>query len=77
VEIRGSELDVQTGALRMVAREVLQKFDSVCQRVSSLLRVHAGETQTLVDEGAFTQAKSATILTEEVVTINGREVHLG
>jgi hypothetical protein len=77
VEIRGPELDLHTGALRMVARDVLQKFDSVCQRVSSLLRVHAGATQTLVDEAAFTQAKSATILTEEIVTINGREVHLG
>lgn len=77
VEIRGPELDLNTGTLRMVARDVLQTFASVYQRVSMLLRVHAGETQTLVDQSAFTQAKSATILTEDTVTINGREVHLG
>jgi hypothetical protein len=77
VDIRGPEVDVYTTALRMVARDVMQKFESVTQRVSALLRVHAGETQTLVDGASMTQAKSAAILTEETVTINGREVHLG
>jgi Protein of unknown function (DUF3540) len=77
VDIRGAELEIQTGALRMLAREVVQRFDSVCQRVTALIRVHAGETHTFVKEGALTQANSATILTEEAVTINGREIHLG
>jgi hypothetical protein len=77
VEVRGPEVDVYTTALRMVARDVTQKFESLFQRVSSLLRVHAGESQTLVDGGAVTQSKRAAILTEETVTINGREVHLG
>jgi hypothetical protein len=77
VEVRGPEVDIYTVALRMVARDVTHKFESLCQRVTSLFRVHAGETQTLVDEGSVTQAKRAAILTEETVTINGREVHLG
>lgn len=77
VEIRGRKLDVYTGALQMIAREVRQTFESVCQNVTSLLRVHAGESQTLVDKGTYTQAKSATLLTDEAVTINGREVHIG
>ena len=77
VEVRGPEVDVYTTALRMVARDVTQKFESVLQRVSSLLRVHAGETQTIVEGTSVTQAKRATILSEETVTINGREVHLG
>jgi hypothetical protein len=77
VEVRGPEVDIYTVALRMVARDVTHKFESLLQRVSALFRVHAGEAQTLVDEGAVTQAKRAAILTEENVTINGREVHLG
>jgi hypothetical protein len=77
VEVRAPEVDVYTTALRMVARDVTQRFESLCQRVSSLLRVHAGESQTLVDQGAVTQAKRAAILTEEAVSINGREIHLG
>jgi hypothetical protein len=77
IELRGPELDVYTGKLRMVADAVLQSFSSVSQRVKSLLHVHAGETHTLVDGGSFAQSKSAAILTEENVTINGKEIHLG
>ncbi len=77
IDVRSPELDVYTGALRMIARDVMQKFESVSQRVTSLLRVHAGEAQTLVERSSVLQAKSAAILTEETTTINGREVHLG
>ena len=77
VELRGPELDMYAGKLRMVADAVIQNISSVCQRVKSLLHVHAGETHTLVDGGTFAQSKSAAILTEEIVTINGKEVHVG
>jgi hypothetical protein len=77
VEVRGPEIDVQTGKLRMVADAVVQKFASVWQRVSSVLSVHAGQTHTVVDGGTFAQSKSATILTEQTVTINGKEIYLG
>jgi hypothetical protein len=77
VEIRGPELDVLTGALRTIAHDVFQSFHSVCQQVTSLLRVQAGETQTLVAGGTYTQSKTADILTEEAVTVKGREIHIG
>ncbi len=77
VDLRGPEVGVYTTALRMVARDVTQKFESVWQRVSALLHVHAGEAQTIVDQASVTQAKRAAILTEETVTVNGREIHLG
>ena len=71
------EVDIATRGLRVVARDVMQKFESVIQRVSSILRVHAGESRTLVDGTSTLQAKRAPILTEETVSINGSEVHLG
>jgi hypothetical protein len=77
LSLTAPEVDLTTTALRMIARDVTQRFESLYKRVTSVLRVHAGEAQTLVDEGSFTQAKRAAILTEETVTINGREVHLG
>jgi hypothetical protein len=77
IELHGQEVDVYAGKLRMVAGAVHQTFSSVCQRVKSLLHVHAGETHTLVDGGSFAQSKSAAILTEENVTINGKEIHIG
>jgi hypothetical protein len=77
IDVRGPEVDICTSALRMIARDVMQRFESVSQRVTSLFRLHAGEAQTLVEKSSVLQARSAVILTEETTTINGREVHLG
>ncbi|AUX41001.1 hypothetical protein SOCE26_024050 [Sorangium cellulosum] len=77
VEIRGPELEVQAGKIRMVADAVVQKFTSMYQRVSALLSVQAGESHTIVEKTAFTKAKNATILTEETVTVNGKQILLG
>ncbi|WP_437667385.1 DUF3540 domain-containing protein [Sorangium sp. So ce1182] len=77
VEIRGPELDVHTGNIRMVADAVVQKFTSMYQRVSALLSVQASESHTVVEKTSFTKAKNATILTEETVTVNGKQILLG
>ena len=71
MKLASPELEIHTGKLQMVASAVLQRFSSVYQRVSELLSVHAGETQTLVEQTSCTQAKNAVILTEETMTING------
>jgi hypothetical protein len=77
VEIRGPELAVETGKIRMMADTVVQKFTSVYQRVSALFSLHANEAHTVVDRTSFTKAKNATILTEETVTVNGKQILLG
>jgi hypothetical protein len=77
VQIRGPELEIQVGKLRMMASAVVQTFTSIHQRVSELLSVQAGEAHTLVENTSFTKAKNATLLTEETVTVNGKQIHLG
>jgi hypothetical protein len=77
VAIEGPELDVRVGAMRMLADSVTQRFASVYQRVTSLLSVHAKESHLSVDDSTFTKAKNAAILTEETMTINGKQIHLG
>lgn len=77
VEITSPELAVTTKKIRMIASEVVHAFTTLRQRVSDLLSVQAGQTHTVVEGSMHSQAKSATILTEEKVSINGKEVHLG
>jgi hypothetical protein len=77
VSIRGPLVSLEAGDLRAVARSVVETFTSLFQRVSEALHVHAREQVTIVDEGAYTQAKTAAIQTEDTVTINGKEIHLG
>jgi hypothetical protein len=77
VTLRGPAIAVQADTLHTVARSVVETFSTLFQRVTEVLRVHAGESQTIVEGGAYTQAKTAAIQTEETVTVNGKEIHLG
>lgn len=77
VQLSGPELELHSNKLRMVAGAVVQKFNSVFQRVSGLLHVHAEKAHTSVDGAAFTQSESNTILTKDIMTINGKQIHLG
>lgn len=77
VDIEGREMRVHVGKLEMVARAVTQRFDALTQRVTDLLSVHAGASQTTVDGTSQLRAKNASMLTEEKVTINGKAIHLG
>jgi hypothetical protein len=77
VLIRGEEVGVEAGQIKMIAGAVVQTFASLYQRVTELFSSRSKRSHTVVDESSFTQAKSAAIMTEESVTINGKEVHLG
>ncbi len=77
VRIDAPEVELHAGTLRTIARQAVARFACLKQRVTELLAVHAGQTQTVVDGAHATQAKSSTLLTEDKVTINGRAIHLG
>jgi hypothetical protein len=77
VDVRAQDFSVTTQKIRMIASEVAHSFKTLRQRVQELLSVQAGQTHTVVEGSMHSQSKSATILTEEKVSINGKEVHLG
>jgi hypothetical protein len=77
VTIEAPEVSTLTDKLQQIAGAVTQRFTSLRQSVTELLSVRAGAAHTLVDEASFTQSKTATILTEGKVTINGKEIYLG
>jgi hypothetical protein len=77
LELRGPEVEVSTGKLRVIADAAIQRFASLCQHVTQLLSLQAGEAHTVVHGTQLNQAKTTTMLTEEVMTINGKQIHLG
>ncbi|WP_437296123.1 DUF3540 domain-containing protein [Sorangium sp. So ce426] len=77
VELRGPEVDLHGDKVRVFAGSLVQKAASLVQRVTDLFSLHARESHTVVDGSATTKAKSATVLTEETMTINGKEIRLG
>jgi hypothetical protein len=77
VAIQGPEVEIQTGKLQVFAEAVAEQLGSLYQRVRDALNTHAGRAHTVVDETSFTTAKNAAIVTEETMSINGKEIHLG
>jgi hypothetical protein len=77
VRVEGRELEVLVSAFKVVADSMVHKAASLYQRVSGLLSVRAGESQTIVDGTATTRSKDGVILTEEKMTINGKQIYLG
>lgn len=75
--IAGPSVEVRASRLRMIAGSVVQTFDSVRQTVRELLSTRAGKRHELVEGEALTHAKSARVISQEKVTINGREIFLG
>jgi hypothetical protein len=77
VAIQGPEVEIQTGKLQVFASAVVETLGSLYQRVRESLNIHAGKAHTVVDDASFMTAKNASIVTEETMSINGNEIHLG
>jgi hypothetical protein len=77
VRVEGGEVRVRAGKLEMLAGAVAQRFGELRQHVADLWSVRAGQAHAVIEGSTYQQSKSATILTEEKVTINGRAIHLG
>jgi hypothetical protein len=77
IEMDGPEISMRSGTLRVVADKMIEKLSWLHQRVAELLSVQAKEMHTVVEGPTTTNAKSATITTEDVVTVNGKQIHLG
>jgi len=77
VVIHGPETEIRTGKLGVYAGRVVEQLGSLYQRVHETLSVRAGKAHTVVDDTSFLTAKNASIVTEETMSINGNEIHLG
>ncbi|APR84294.1 Hypothetical protein A7982_09643 [Minicystis rosea] len=77
VEIDAPDVSLRASKLRILAEAVTQKVTSLAQHVTELWSMRAGKSHSVVEGASFSQSKSATILTEGKVAINGKEIHLG
>lgn len=77
VVLEGDTVEMRANRLQVMAGAVVEKFDTLFQRVREMLSVRAGQRHTVVDGASIEKSKNATILTEETATINGKQIHLG
>lgn len=77
LELRGPAIDIVGDAMRVVVESMSETATSVFQRVRETISVHAGEVRSWVKGDSHQVAHRMSLKTEDTVTINGREVHLG
>jgi hypothetical protein len=77
VHLAGPEVSVDARKVLVTAEAMVQKLGSLYQRVRALLSVRARDAETLVEGASLTRAKTAAILTDEKMSINGKQIHLG
>lgn len=77
VSIEAADVAVQATRLRIAAESAVEKVGSLVQHVRTLFSLRAKQSEAVIEEGTITRAKTATILTEETMNINGKQIHLG
>ncbi len=77
VQISGPEVGIETRRLGVIAGALVEHLSSAVRRVTGLLSLQVGDSHTIADGSILSQSKTAAILTEETVTVNGKQVHLG
>lgn len=77
IELDAPAVSTRASRVTVLAETAVEKVGSLVQHVRTLLSVRANRAETIVEEGTITRAKTATILTDESMTINGKQIHLG
>lgn len=77
IELEAPEVATRAGRVQVFADSLRQRLGSLYQAVSHTLSVRAGSTHTVVADTSYTQAKRATLLTQNEVNINGKSINLG
>lgn len=77
VAIEGEEVTVEAGRLSTAAHTAVEVVGSLVQRVAGLFSQQARDVHVHAEESVVTRAKNATILTEESVVVNGKQLFLG
>lgn len=77
VRLRGPEVEVVGQKLKVYADAAVQKVNTFYQHVRELWSVKSRSAHVSTTEDYYQRSRNATILTEEVVTMNGKQIHLG
>ncbi|APR85973.1 Hypothetical protein A7982_11322 [Minicystis rosea] len=77
VHMSGPEVNIDARRLRFTAEAMMQKLGSLVQRVTTLWSVRARDAEMLIEDASLTRARTAAILTDETMSINGKQINLG
>ncbi len=78
VSVSGPSVEILAAErLKVVAETATQLFGAMTRRIRGLFTSQDGERMSLVEGARVEQSKTATIVTEETLTLNGTKINLG
>ena len=77
VDVAAPEVTLQASRLEVIAGSVREHCKTLQRSVTELMSVWAGNAHTFVTGSMHSQAKEATLLTREQITINGETINIG
>jgi hypothetical protein len=77
VAIEGGDVSIEANRLETTAKTVVEVVGSLVQRVTGLFSQQARDVYVHAEGSVVTRGKNATILTEESVVVNGKQLFLG
>lgn len=77
VRMHGPAVEVVAERFKVIAERSVQKVTTLYQHVRELWSMKADNAHIAVSNDIHQRSKNATVLTEEVVTMNGKQIHLG
>jgi len=77
VEVTSPTIALRANDLRVTADKLVEQFTNVVRNVKEMLSVRAGQRHTAVKGNSMEMAKRVSIIGEENVAVNGKQIHLG
>ena len=77
VRMHSPEVEIVSDSVKVVAGRAVQKLGALYQHVRELWSVKADSAHLSVSGQFLQRSRSATVLAEEVVTVNGKQIQLG
>lgn len=77
VRVQGDVVELVSKNLKTFADAIVERANEVYRRVRGTNSTHSGEKRELVEGTLATTAQTCTTTTSGVITMNGKEIHLG
>ncbi len=77
METRVDHLSTRARRIDVSAETVVERFGSLCRRITGLLQTRAGRVRTRVEGAWHARARRADLRTKETFKVDGERIHLG
>ena len=77
LQLMASEIETRSKVFTMISDKIVEKAATIYQRATELLSLQAGQKEEVIEGESSTRAEHIHLASEELIKVNGKEIHLG